>query len=151
MINLFRIDDRLIHGQVAMAWTKFMGIDHIIVVDDESANDKMKSMILNLAKPSSTELKIVSTSEFIDVYNKYKSKNIMIVVGSIEQSTKIIPYLKNEINYVNIGGVRYKEGRTKITDSVFLSEDEKSMLNQIKELNIKIILQATPNGSKTIY
>ncbi|WP_282929912.1 PTS sugar transporter subunit IIB [Anaerococcus sp. Marseille-Q7828] len=151
MIKLFRIDDRLIHGQVAMAWTKFMDVNQIIVVDDESANDKMKSMILNLAKPSSTDLDIVSTSEFIDIYNKYKSKNIMVVIGSIEQAVKILPNLKSEIPYLNIGGIRHKEGRSKITDSVFLSDHEKSMLNEFKDLNIKIVLQATPNGSKTTY
>ncbi len=41
-IRLARIDDRLIHGQVATAWSKMTGINRIIVVSDEVANDQLR-------------------------------------------------------------------------------------------------------------
>lgn len=74
MIKLLRIDDRLIHGQVAMAWTKSVSADYIIVVDDASANDKMKQMILSLAKPVSTGLDIITSADFLSTFEKGKSK-----------------------------------------------------------------------------
>ena len=49
-ISLVRIDDRLIHGQVAFGWTTALGINTILVVNDDAKNDQMKSMALNLAK-----------------------------------------------------------------------------------------------------
>lgn len=58
MVSLMRIDDRLIHGQVAYGWATSLGINVILVANDEAKNDQMKAMSLNLAKPSNVTLYI---------------------------------------------------------------------------------------------
>lgn len=151
MIKLLRIDDRLIHGQVAMAWTKAKGVDHIIVVDDESEKDKMKKMILSLAKPSSTDLDIVSVENFKNVYDKNKDRNLMIVAGSTKTALAILNTISSDAYEINLGGIRHKEGRHKITEHVFLSDEEKDDLAKINDLGIDIVMQATPNGTKSVY
>lgn len=47
-----RIDDRLIHGQVATMWTNQLGATRIMVVDDKAANDDIMKMSLKMATPS---------------------------------------------------------------------------------------------------
>jgi len=47
--KLVRIDDRLIHGQVALGWSRAKGIDTILAVDDVVAKDKFQCSLLKMA------------------------------------------------------------------------------------------------------
>ena len=51
MIKLLRVDDRLIHGQVAVSWTSYLGADTIVVANDKAITDKLMQMAFNMAKP----------------------------------------------------------------------------------------------------
>ena len=51
MVKALRVDERLIHGQVAMAWTRDLGIQGIMVADDEAASNEMQKMTLKMAVP----------------------------------------------------------------------------------------------------
>lgn len=81
MIKLIRIDHRLLHGQVVFSWTKSLGISRIIVVDDETANDEMKKVSLNLSKPVGVTLNIFSVNDILARMSKVEQlkDNIMIV------------------------------------------------------------------------
>lgn len=151
MIKLLRIDDRLIHGQVAMAWTKSVSAEHIIVVDDVAAADKMKKMILSLAKPASTGLDIVSVSEFESIYQKNKGKNLIVICGNPETAFNILDKVEDSIKELNLGGMRYGDGKEIVNEHVSLTPDDKEYLEKIKEKGIEIIMQATPNGKSTKY
>lgn len=52
MIKITRVDERLVHGQVAFAWTNSLGADCILVVNDEAAADKIRATTLKLAAPA---------------------------------------------------------------------------------------------------
>ena len=56
MIELVRIDHRLLHGQVAFSWTKTIGADCILVADDDAATNSLKMTTLRLAKPQGVKL-----------------------------------------------------------------------------------------------
>ena len=55
MIKAFRIDERLIHGQVIATWLKTLGTTHLIVADDEAAGDEMRQRTLKLALPANVK------------------------------------------------------------------------------------------------
>jgi mannose/fructose/N-acetylgalactosamine-specific phosphotransferase system component IIB len=151
MIKLLRIDDRLIHGQVAMAWTKSVAADHIIVVDDSSANDKMKRMILSLAKPASTGLDIVTTADFLKIFEKRKNQNLMIVTSSPKKAFEIVSVIQEKINSINIGGLRYSDGKEKVNEYVAITTEDKEYLEKLKQLGFTLIMQATPTGKSKYY
>lgn len=69
MIKLTRIDYRLIHGQVAMAWTQSIGADCLLVASDTVVHDEMRKATLKLAKPSGCKLVIKSVSDAITALN----------------------------------------------------------------------------------
>ena len=66
MIKMVRIDERLIHGQVAMIWTKQLGVDRIIVVNDKAANDPIMTSTLKMAAPDRAKA-IILDQEMIRV------------------------------------------------------------------------------------
>ena len=75
MIKLLRIDDRLLHGQVAFAWTKNLGIHLIYVLSDVVVNDEITKMTLGIAKPYGTKLSVYAVDEGIEELKKHVNTN----------------------------------------------------------------------------
>lgn len=152
MITLFRIDDRLIHGQVAMAWSRFSQADIIIAVDDKAANNKVQKMALLMAKPAGVDARIVDTKNFLDTFNKFKNKKVMLVVGNVFEAKKVIDDINNDVQFeINLGNLKSSENKEKISDSVYVTPTEKDILNQIKKMGNKIFIQGTPNSKKFYF
>ncbi|SHK34833.1 PTS system, mannose/fructose/sorbose family, IIB component [Anaerobranca californiensis DSM 14826] len=151
-LKLVRIDDRFIHGQVAVAWTKFLGIDQIIVANDTVANDDFQRSLMEFAKPPDVEIAILTISGTIEKIkgNFFKGKNIILLVDSPQDILKMI-YEGVEIQKVNIGGMRYKEGRQQVTRTVSLNDDEKGAFYQLHSLGIELEFRAIPTDSKVDF
>ena len=79
MIKLARIDDRLLHGQVAFTWVSSLGIDCIVVANDKVAKDDFQKMAMGLAKPPSAKLHILSLADAILFLNDSKNKNAKMI------------------------------------------------------------------------
>src|SRR5580692_5908593 len=80
MIRLTRIDDRLLHGQVAFTWIPALGADCLLIANDKVAKDEFMKLTLGLAKPAGTKLLIKSIWEAILFLNDDKSKNLKVLV-----------------------------------------------------------------------
>ncbi|MFW2168271.1 PTS sugar transporter subunit IIB, partial [Enterobacter cloacae complex sp.6722794] len=72
IIALARVDDRLIHGQVATRWTKEMRVKRIIVVSDEVAKDTVRSTLLKQVAPPGVTAHVVDVDKCVRVYNNPK-------------------------------------------------------------------------------
>ena len=92
MIKLLRVDYRLVHGQVAISWSGYLGADCILVANDEAAKDEMRQSVLRLSKPQRTKLVIKSIEDSIraiksGVTDKY---NLFIVVNNIQDAERLV-------------------------------------------------------------
>ena len=67
-IRLARIDDRLIHGQVATVWSKQTGVERIIVISDVVAQDKLRKFLLKAAPPGITA-NVITVQKMIQIYH----------------------------------------------------------------------------------
>lgn len=152
MISLFRIDDRLIHGQVAMAWSKAANADIIIAVDKTAANDQLQKMALLLAKPSGVEAKIIDPKDFAKTYQEVKESKVMVVVGNPIDASKIVKELKGKENFdINLGNLKIGDNKEKISGSIYVTQEEKLALEEIKKDGFKIYIQGTPTSKKDFY
>ncbi len=79
-ITALRVDDRLIDGQVAMTWTKQLGVQGIVVANDEAANDNTQKMALKMAVPAGIKVLIKPVDEAIRVLNNPKASTMRILV-----------------------------------------------------------------------
>lgn len=68
-IRLARIDDRLIHGQVATVWTKETQVERIIVISDDVAKDEVRKTLLTQVAPPGVKASVVDVQKGIRVYN----------------------------------------------------------------------------------
>lgn len=146
-LSLMRIDDRLIHGQVAFGWTTSLGVNTILVVNDDAKNDKMKATALNLAKPSNVNLYIrgvEESGEIVEKFSQSKKSNVLVLVKTTEDARRLIESSNNAIKELNVGGLRYAEGKKKLTDLVAVDEQDVENLKAIRDLGVKVEFRMLP-------
>src|SRR5258708_9002570 len=109
MIKLTRIDDRLVHGQVAFTWVPALGVDCLVGANDKMAKDEFQKMTLNLAKPAGTKLLIKTIGDAIVFLNDEKNARlkILVLINSIRDAAALTAGVR-EIASVNFGGIRSK-------------------------------------------
>lgn len=73
MITITRIDERLIHGQVAYAWTVMYKCQAIMVIDEEAVSNPIQKALLELACPRGTKCFVVSKEMAVELLKKYET------------------------------------------------------------------------------
>ena len=146
-MNLIRIDDRLIHGQVSVGWCGYIKPKYMIIADDEIAADKNESELYLTGVPFECDGKVVSTSEAASFIKSNNVEPYIIVVKSLESALKL---LKNgfEYKHLNLGGLHFAEGRKQINHYMFINESEIGILHELASLVPDIYLQDLPANSK---
>lgn len=149
MVNLMRIDDRLVHGQVAFTWTKTLGVEAIVVANDVAASDSINKMALKMAAPAGVKMAIKTIDEAIALLNnpKAKDKKIFVVVRNTTDALKIAQNV-NEIDHVNVGGIKKEEGKEMITPAVFLNQLDKDNLKKMSEIVKEVEIRQVPTDEK---
>ena len=154
MISLFRIDDRLLHGQVAFGWSPSVGANVILVVNDEAKKDKVKAMALDLAKPNNVKLYIRGVAESGEIISKFaeaKKSNVLVLVRNTDDALEVAKNSQGAISEINVGGLRYEEGKKKLTDLVAVSEKDINNLKQIEQLGINLDFRILPRDKKQLF
>lgn len=144
-IQLVRIDDRLIHGQVVTSWVNKYGIEQIIVLDDEVANDKMQKTVLKMTAPSNISVQIFAIDQFLKIIqtNEIKKKTMLILKDPIGVLRLVLGGV--DIKSLNIGGMRKFANRDiKISKAVYFSKEEQDAVAKLQELNVEIFIQMIP-------
>lgn len=154
MIVALRVDDRLIHGQIAMSWSKDLGINGIIVANDVAAKDEMQKMTLKMAVPTNIKLLIKPVDEAIGVVNNPKATKmkILVLTRNIKDALKIRENTEG-IEYMNIGNVGRFDGidaseKTTISPTVMLTKDEIDSLKKLVEIEPNTSLQVVPSDER---
>ena len=148
-INLARIDDRLIHGQVATVWAKEAGAGRIIVVSDEVANDEIRKTLVKQAAPPGIKVNIVSIEKAEKVYNnpKYESDTVFYLFTNPMEVLQLIEY-GVPITSINRGGMQFKEGRTQITKAVSVNQEEVDAFRKLSDMRVELDLRVIATDPK---
>lgn len=154
MIDVLRLDERLIHGQIATAWIKAYPVDTLLVIDDESANDKFLTKTLYMAAPKNIKTFVMTTEQALNVLNdpRCETRHIFVVVRTIDTLTDIVEKAKGiqRINVSNYGRIiTSKLERKGYGGNMFLDVEETAKLKKLLEHNIPMDFQMTPQSPKT--
>ncbi|MFL8969761.1 PTS system mannose/fructose/N-acetylgalactosamine-transporter subunit IIB [Helcococcus kunzii] len=144
-----RIDERLIHGQVATMWTNILGVNRIIVVDDNVINNETEKEVLKMAKPGNLKLSILSikgASERIR-NGQYNEETILVLVKSPKTINEMVN-LGVEIDEVTVGNISKKSDSKEITKSVSINKEEEKCFLDLYDKGIKIYSQMVPNDNR---
>ena len=140
MIVNVRVDHRLLHGQVAMAWNQVLGSDCILIANDSVPNDEIRKAGIKLAKPANTKLVIKNMDASVEalvsgVTDKYK---LFIVVESIADVYKLCKET-GMIDKITLGGVKSR--------AVFTTPKEEELLKELITDGVTVEIRQVPSDS----
>ncbi|MBQ0368604.1 PTS mannose transporter subunit IIAB [Providencia rettgeri] len=149
VIALARVDDRLIHGQVATRWTKETQVKRIIVVSDDVAKDHVRSTLLKQVAPPGVTAHVVDVAKCIRVYNnpKYAGERVMLLFTNPTDVKRIVEE-GVDVKSVNIGGMAYHDGKTMVTNAVSINQEDIDAFNYLNDKNIELEVRKVSSDSK---
>lgn len=138
-IGLARIDDRLIHGQVATRWTKETNVTRIIVVSDEVAADHVRKTLLTQVAPPGVTAHVVDIAKMIRVWNnpKYGGDRVMLLFTNPTDVERLVE-AGVKIPSVNIGGMAFRQGKTQVNNAVSVDDKDIAAFKKLNERGIEL-------------
>lgn len=148
MITLLRIDDRLIHGQVAYGWTQALGVSVILIVNDDVATNEMRKIAYNVGKPAGCKLYFRNVKDGIDAVKKLNASayKCLILVDNVKDALTLVKEC-GCIRTVNLGGQRMAEGKRFISTLVAVDDNDIAMLKEIESLGTELEIRKVPADS----
>ena len=148
-IGLARIDDRLIHGQVATRWTKETNVTRIIVVSDEVAADNVRKTLLTQVAPPGVTAHVVDVEKMIRGYNnpKYAGDRVMLLFTNPTDVERIVEG-GVKITSVNIGGMAFRQGKTQVNNAVSVDEKDIVAFKKLNERGIELEVRKVSTDQK---
>lgn len=142
MIKLFRVDDKLSHGQTTYSWVKKLQVDTILIADDRVVLDEVSKVFLKFAKPPATRQHVVTVDQAAVLMEAYQSSkdNVFVITGSIESAMRLLTKCTS-IRHVNIGAIRNHPNAKAYADYVYLDEYEVECCRELMRAGIKIDLR----------
>ena len=148
-IVLARIDDRLIHGQVATVWPKATNCQRIIVCDDDVANDKIRATLLKQVAPAGMKSHVVTLDKAIRVYNnpKYENERCLLLFTKPASVLYLVEH-GVDIKSVNIGGMSFHEGKKQVSSAVSVDQEDIDAFNKLHEKGIELEVRKVDTDKK---
>lgn len=148
-IRLARIDDRLIHGQVATAWSKQTKVDRILVISDEVAKDQLRRFLLSEAAPPGIKSNVITVDKMIEIYTNdlFNGQKVMLLFTNPQDVVRLI---KGGIvlSSVNIGGMSFSSGKRMITNFVSMNDQDIQSFRYLAALAIELEIRKVPADRK---
>ena len=144
-ISVFRIDDRLIHGQIITAWIAYADAKTIIVADDKAAKDEFQQSLLKMATPDSIDLKILSVDDAIAFVQSGEGEGkVLLLMRGPESALKFIEAgIKKD--QINVGNMNMKKGKTKVLGNLWVFPEDVENIKKIYDMGVKLEVRAVPN------
>ena len=147
-VVLARIDERLIHGQVATQWLKLIGANTIVVVDEKIPTDNFMTMILQAVCPRDCKLHLLTPTDAAKyLEGDPGTERIFLVTKGPEAMLKMIECGAQfkEIILGNMGG---SPERKSFNRNVSASDAEVQCFKNIIEKGVPINQQMVPSDAK---
>jgi mannose/fructose/N-acetylgalactosamine-specific phosphotransferase system component IIB len=148
-IILYRIDERLIHGQVVVGWGNSLRLDRIVLANDKVASNPWERELCLACVPPEIKTTILSVDEAINQISKdgFKKEKTILLVDSPFDVLRMVEK-GVQIDWVNVGGIHSKQGRKRILPYLYLSTEEISAFRKLFRLGIRCECRDVPLAEK---
>ena len=133
-IVLTRIDNRLVHGQVATQWCGAIGANLILVANDEVAGNSLRQGLMNMAAPAYAAMRYWTIQKTIDTIHKASAKQLIFIVCENPQDVVKLVEGGVPIKKVNIGNMHMAEGKRQVAGSVAVDDADVAAFKRLQDL-----------------
>ena len=150
MIEVLRVDDRLLHGQVAVSWTRYFKVDVILVANDHLITDKDMQVAFKLATPAGIVLSMKSLQGAVNVINnpKHAARINMVITKDLNDAKFICENTKGAIKDILLGGLRNGEEKKQIDMNSYMSDQDIQVMDELEKKEYHIYMQSVPTSKK---
>jgi PTS system mannose-specific IIB component/fructoselysine and glucoselysine-specific PTS system IIB component len=144
---LYRIDDRLIHGQVVVGWGQPLDLEFIVLVDDTVAASDWEQELYRMGVPPEMEVYFHTAADAIAALPKYQADKRpgLLLTGDIGTMRELVDG-GAQIPTVNVGGIHSKPGREQKMRYVFLTKKEEAQLRELAGRGPVVTAQDVPSA-----
>ncbi|MDR3174210.1 MAG: PTS sugar transporter subunit IIB [Treponema sp.] len=154
MIVFLRIDERLIHGQIAIAWSKSLAVTHIVVANDEIVDQAVQKSAILMASPSDVKTIIKSVDEAIGILQdpRLAEKRVMVIVKRPADALRLVKAVPGipAVNVGNTGLLGDTSGNKEFVKFIRLSGKDVECLKEIQAI-VPVELQVIPDSIKKSF
>jgi mannose/fructose/N-acetylgalactosamine-specific phosphotransferase system component IIB len=144
---LYRIDDRLIHGQVVVGWGQPMDVKFIVLVDDAVAESDWEQELYRMGVPPYMEVYFVTAADAVPLIRRLRGDERpgILLTPDIATMRKLVD--GGVIEAVNVGGIHHRAGRQQKLRYVFLTDQEASELEAMGS-KVRVFAQDLPGAEE---
>ncbi len=146
---LARIDTRLLHGQVATAWTKAKQPTRIIAVSDNVAKDALRKQMIEQAAPPGVKANVVPIDKMCKVDKDTRFGNTKALL-LFENPTDALRAIEGgvQIKELNLGSIAHSDGKVVCTKAVSMGKEDVEAFDKLKALGVKIVVKKVPSDAE---
>ncbi|MGT2845656.1 PTS sugar transporter subunit IIB [Streptococcus massiliensis] len=148
-INLARIDTRLLHGQVATAWTPDSKADRIIVASDSVSQDSLRKELIKQAAPGNVKANVVPIDKLIAAAKdpRFGGTHALILFETPQDALRAIEG-GVPIKTLNVGSMAHSTGKTMVNNVLSMDKDDVATFEKLRDLGVTFDVRKVPNDSK---
>ena len=145
-VVFYRIDDRLIHGQVMTGWSKVYQATRIFVVDDKTAQDQFLCQVMKMAVPRDYDVHIYTVEQALEAIANDPPELRTIVLAKTPDVMQRLLEGGAPMKELNLGGMGYVAGRKMILRNIQVSPAELEQLQALAAKGVRVFCQIVPDG-----
>lgn len=149
-ILLFRVDERLIHGQVVIGWGRELRPDRYLVVDDRLAESDWEQELYALSLSEGEEVgfhTVEEAREHLDEWRKSEARSV-VLVRNLESLLRLARGGTLADEQVNLGGLHHAAGREEVLPYLFLDETDRERLRALTAEGVVISARDLPGSPR---
>jgi PTS system mannose-specific IIB component/fructoselysine and glucoselysine-specific PTS system IIB component len=152
-ILLYRVDERLIHGQVVIGWGSQLNPGRYLVVDDALAVSDWEQELYRLSLPEQVVAEFVSVAEAERHFPEWKEEEVksVLLTRDLETMLRLAESGLLEGEAVNVGGIHHAPGRTQVCSYVYLDDEDRGRLQRMDELGVKVAARDLPDSVRVSH
>lgn len=144
-IELTRVDNRLVHGQVGVSWSVSLNIDTIVVVDDETAQNPLSQKLMQtIAKSANVQIRFYSIEGFAEVFHRQNSTQKLFIVVKTIQVVRKMNELGIPTKKVNVGNIHYERGRYPLNKKMYVTIQDVNDIQYLGAQGCEVFYQDVP-------
>ncbi|MBA2292841.1 MAG: PTS sugar transporter subunit IIB [Gemmatimonadales bacterium] len=145
-VALYRVDDRLVHGQVVIGWGRPLGVRFIALVDPAVRASSWEQDLYRMAVPDGVEVFFADVAEAITLLPEWEADRRagVVITGDLETMAALYTARPDLVNRINLGGIHHRADRTERLRYLYLAPEEEALLRRLDAAGAELSAQDLP-------
>lgn len=148
-IVLARVDDRLIHGQAMTAWLQYTDGNHIVIIDNGTAQDSFLQTVMKMSVPQGIAFSVFDETAGAEFLQKDHGNEKLLLLAKTPATYLHLVEAGVQLQEIIIGGMGAAAQRTKLYKNISASEEERQIFKKLLDQGIQVKVQIVPTDKAT--